>query len=127
MFLVGVICIGALASGIEQMDQGVAYGLYQVGSFAFVMTDFPAAAFVWAASLGIARSSLLPKSVGYVGGIVGLLLVVNAGGRLLGDRADFAPGGTANTIVFAFFLFWVFVTSLFLTQRVSPVRRTPAS
>ena len=47
MFLVGVICVGALASGIEQMDQGVAYGLYQVGSFAFVMTDFPAAAFVW--------------------------------------------------------------------------------
>jgi hypothetical protein len=53
MFLVGVICVGALASGIEQMDQGVAYGLYQLGSFAFVMTDFPAAAFVWAASLGI--------------------------------------------------------------------------
>lgn len=127
MFLVGVICVGALASGIEQMDQGVAYGLYQVGSLAFVMTDFPAAAFVWAASFGIARSELLPKSVGYVGGIVGLLLVVNAGGRLLGDRADFAPGGTANTIVFATFLFWVFVTSLFLMQRVSPARRAPES
>ena len=127
MFLVGVICVGGLASGIEQMDQGVAYGLYQVGSFAFVMTDFPAAAFVFAASLGIARSELLPKSVGYVGGIVGLLLVVNAGGRLLADRADFAPGGTANTIVFAVFLFWVFVTSLFLMQRVSPARRAPES
>jgi hypothetical protein len=125
MFLVGVICVGALASGIELMDQGVAYGLYQLGSFAFVMTDFPAAAFVFAASLGIARSALLPKSVGYVGGFVGLLLIVNAGGRLLADRADFAPGGTVNTIVFTVFLFWVLVTSIFLLQRVPAGRRMP--
>ena len=44
---------------------------------------------------------------------------------MLGDRADFAPGGTANTIVFAVFLFWVFVTSLFLMKRVAPARRAP--
>ena len=37
------------------------------------------------------------------------------------------PGGTANTIVFAFFLFWVFVTSLFLMQRSRRLRRTPES
>ena len=127
MFLVGVICVGALASGIELMDQGVAYGLYQLGNFAFVMTDFPAAAFVFAASLGIARSALLPGSVGYVGAIVGLLLIVNAGGRLLADSSDFAPGGTVNTIVFAIFLFWVFVASLFLVQRVPLARRAPES
>ena len=127
LFLLGVICVGALASGIELMDQGVAYGLYQLGNFAFVMTDFPAAAFVFAASLGIARSALLPASVGYVGGIVGLLLVVNAGGRLLADSSDFAPGGNVNTIVFAIFLFWVFVTSLFLVQRVPVARRAPES
>jgi hypothetical protein len=127
MFLTGVVCVGALASGVEQMDQGVAYGLYQLGSFAFVMTDFPAAAFVFAASLGIARSALLPESVGYVGGIVGLFLIVNAGGRLLADSSDFAPGGTVNTIVFAIFLFWVFVTSVFLMQRVAPARRQPES
>jgi hypothetical protein len=125
LFLLGVTSVGALASGIEFMDQGVAYGLYQLGSFAFVMTDFPAAAFVWAASLGIARSALLPKSVGWVGAVVGLLLLVNAGGRLLADEADFAPGGTVNTIVFTVFLFWVLVTSIFLVQRVPAGRRMP--
>ncbi len=123
LFLVGVTAVGALASGIEFMDQGVAYGLYQLGSFAFVMTDFPAATFVWAASLGIARASLLPSSVGWVGGVVGLLLIVNAGGRLLFDNADFAPGGNVNTITFTLFLFWVLVTSIFLMQRVPVGRR----
>lgn len=127
MFLLGVITVGALASGVELMDQGVAYGLYQLASFAFVMTDFPAATFVFAASLGIARSGLLPASVGYVGGIVGLLLLVNAGGRLLADNADFAPGGSVNTIVFAFFLFWVLVASIFLVQRAPAGRRKPES
>ncbi|HEU6445760.1 MAG TPA: hypothetical protein VFL61_11940 [Gaiellaceae bacterium] len=127
LFLLGVTAVGALASGVEVMDQGVAYGLYQLASFAFVMTDFPAAAFVWAASLGIVRSGLLPASVGYVGGIVGLLLVVNAGGRLLADSSDFAPGGAVNTIVFAVFLFWVLVASIFLVQRVPVGRRMPES
>ena len=125
MFLIGITAVGAIAAGVEQMDQGVAYGLYQFGSLALVMTDFPAAAFVWAASLGIARSGLLPQSAGYVGGIVGLLLVVNAGGRLLADSVEFGPGGTVNTIVFAFFLFWVFVTSILLVQRVPARRRMP--
>ena len=125
LFLLGVTCIGALAAGVEQIDQGVAYGLYQLGSFAFVMTDFPAATFVFAASLGIARTVMLPRSVGYVGAVVGLLLVVNAGGRLLADSADFAPGGTVNTIAFAVFLFWVFVTSIFLVQRAPLRRRYP--
>jgi hypothetical protein len=125
LFLVGVTGAGALASGVEQMDQGVAYGLYQVSSFAFVMTDFPAATFVIAASLGIARTVMLPGSVGWVGGIVGLFLLVNAGGRLLADNDTFAPGGTANMISFAFFLFWVLVTSIFLMQRVPVERRMP--
>jgi hypothetical protein len=127
LFLVGVTGAGAVASGVEQMDQGVAYGIYQISSFAFVMTDFPAAAFVWAASLGIARTVVLPSSVGWVGGVVGLLLVVNAGGRMLADNDTFAPGGTANTIAFGLFLFWVFVTSVFMMQRLPAERRTPES
>jgi hypothetical protein len=107
------------------MDQGVAYGLYQFGNFAFVMTDFPAAVFAFAVSLGVVRSRLLPPSVGWVGGIVGVLLLVNAGGRLLADNSDFAAGGNVNRIIFALFLFWVFVTSVFLMQRVPVARRTP--
>jgi hypothetical protein len=125
LFLVGVTGAGAIASGVEQMDQGVAYGMYQVSSFAFVLTDFPAAAFIWAASLGIARTVLLPGSVGWVGAAVGLLLIVNAGGRMLADNDTFAPGGTANTISFALFLFWVLVTSIFLLQRTPAERRAP--
>jgi hypothetical protein len=127
LFLVGVTAAGAVASGVETMDQGIAYGLYQLSSFAFVLTDFPAAAFLLSASIGIGRSRLLPESVAWVGGVVGLLLLVNAGGRLLADDAGFAPGGTANTIAFAAFLFWVFVASLFLVQRVEPRRRTAES
>jgi hypothetical protein len=127
LFLVGVIAWGALASGVETMDQGVAYGLYQFGNFAFVMTDFPAAVFAFAVSLGVVRSGFLPASVGWVGGIVGALLLVNAGGRLLADNSDFAAGGNVNRIIFVLFLFWIFVTSLFLVQRVPVGRRTPES
>jgi hypothetical protein len=125
LFLLGVTAWGTLASGVETMDQGVAYGLYQFGNFAFVMTDFPAAVFAFAVSLGVVRSRLLPSSVGWVGGIVGVLLLVNAGGRLLADNSDFAAGGNVNRIIFALFLFWVFVTSVFLMQRVPVARRTP--
>lgn len=127
MFLVGISASGAIAAGVEGMDQGIAYGLYQFAGFTLVMADFPAAAFVWAASLGIARSPLLPSSVGWVGGVVGLLLVVNAGGRMLADESAFAPGGTVNTFSFVFFLFWVLVTSVFLMQRVPVGRRMPES
>lgn len=125
LFLLGVTTWGAVASGVEVMDQGVAYGLYQLGNYAFVMTDFPAAAFVWAVSLGIARTVLLPTSVAWVGGGVGLLLLVNAGGRLLGDESTFAAGGTTGTIIFVLFIFWVLVTSIFLVQRVPAARRMP--
>jgi hypothetical protein len=127
LFLIGVTALGALASGVEVMDQGVAYGLYQFGNYAFVMTDFPAAAFVWAASLGIARTVFLPRSVALVGGIVGLLLLVNAGGRLLADASTFAAGGTTGTVIFVLFIFWVLVTSIFLVQRVPAGRRMPES
>ena len=126
-FQVGVIAVCAIASGVEVMDQGVAYGIYQLGNFAFVMTDFPAAAFVLAASLGIARTGLLPGSVAWVGGIVAVLLLVNAGGRLFADNATFAAGGTTGTIVFIAFIFWVLVTSIFLVQRISPGRTSPES
>jgi hypothetical protein len=127
LFLLGVTAWGAIASGVEVMDQGVAYGLYQLGNYAFVMTDFPAAAFVLAVSLGIARTVFLPMSVAWVGGVVALLLVVNAGGRLLADESTFAAGGTTGTIIFVLFIFWVLVTSIFLVQRVPAGRRMPES
>jgi hypothetical protein len=125
LFLLGVIAWGALASGVEVMDQGVAYGLYQFGNFAFVMTDFPAAAFAFSVALGVVRSGLLPASVGWVGAVVGVLLLANAGGRLLADSSDFAAGGNVNRIIFVLFLFWIFVTSVFLMQRTPVARRAP--
>jgi len=127
LFLLGIVAWGAIASGVEVMDQGVAFGLYQLGNYAFVMTDFPAAAFVWAVSLGVARTVFLPLSVAWVGGVVGLLLLVNAAGRLLADESTFAAGGTAGTIIFIVFIFWVLVTSIFLVQRVPAGRRMPES
>ena len=127
LFLLGITTWGAIASGVEVMDQGVAYGLYQLGNYAFVITDFPAAAFVWAVALGIVRTAFLPASVAWVGGIVGLLLLVNAGGRMLADEPAFAAGGTAGTIIFMLFIVWVLVASIFLVQRVPPGRRMPES
>jgi hypothetical protein len=127
LFLLGITAWGAIASSVEVLDQGVAYGLYNFGNYAFVVTDFPAAAFVWAASLGIARTGLLPASVAWVGGIVGLLLLVNAGGRMLADESTFAAGGTIGTVIFMLFIFWVLVTSIFLVQRVPARRRMPES
>src|SRR5215210_7560275 len=127
LFLIGVTAWGAVASSVEFMDQGVAYGLYQFGNFAFVITDFPAAVFVWAVSLGIMRTVFLPKSVALVGGVVGLLLLVNVGGRLLADQATFAAGGTIGTIIFVLFIFWILVTSICLVQRADHGRRVGES
>lgn len=125
LYLLGVVAWGSLASGVETMDQGVAYGLFQLGGFAFVLTNFPAAAFVLAASLGITRTGLMPPAVGWVGGVVALYLIVAAAGRTLGDSDAFAAGGNLGVIAFLAFLFWVFVASLFLVQRVPIGRRAP--
>jgi hypothetical protein len=125
LYLLGVVSWGALASGVETMDQGVAYGLFQVGGFAFVLTNFPAAAFVLAASLGITRTGLMPAAVGWVGSVVAVYLIVTAGGRTLGDSDAFAAGGSLGVVAFLAFLFWVFVASVFLVQRAAPARTTP--
>jgi len=127
LFLIGVAAWGAIASGVEFMDQGVAYGLYQFGNFAFVITDFPAAVFAWAVSLGIMRTAFLPKSVAWVGAVVGLLLLVNVGGRLVADEPTFAAGGTVGTIIFVLFIFWILVTSICLVQRADHGRRVGES
>ena len=50
LFWLGVTSWAAVALGIGEVSDATAYGLYHLGSVAFVITDFPAAVFVWSAS-----------------------------------------------------------------------------
>jgi hypothetical protein len=117
LFWLGVTAWAAAAAGIEQLDDGTAYGLYHLGSMAFLITDFPAAVFALSAALAIARTRLLPDAAAWLGAAAGAVLVLNAAGRLLFDEPTFAPGGIIGTGAFLLFVVWVLVASGLLTQR----------
>lgn len=120
LFWLGVTAWAAIAFGIDEMDEATASGLYHLGSVAFVITDFPAAVFVWAASLAGIRTRLLPDLAAWLGAVAGAILVLNAAGRLLLDEPTFAPGGVVGTAAFLFFVVWVLVTSGLLAWRKTP-------
>ena len=117
LFWLGVTSWAAVALGIAEMSDATAYGLYHLGSVAFVITDFPAAVFVWSASIGISKTQLLPDAVAWLGAVAGAVLVLNAAGRLLLDEATFAPGGAVGTGAFLLFVVWVLVASGVLAWR----------
>ena len=128
LFWLGVISWAAIASGIAEMDEATASGLYHLGSVAFVITDFPAAVFVWAASLASLRTRLLPGAAARLGAVVGAVLVLNAAGRMLFDEPTFAPGGVVGTGAFLLFVVWVLVVSGLLAWRdQTPARTQPES
>ena len=128
LFLLGVTSWAAVAAGIDGMSEGAAFALYHLGSVAFVMTDFPAAVFVWAASVGISRTRLLPDPAAWLGLVAGAGLVLNAAGRLLLDEPTFAPGGAVGTGAFLLFVVWVLVVSAVLAWRdPAPARTQPES
>lgn len=124
LFWLGVTSWAAVAVGIDRTDEGAANGLYHLGSVAFVITDFPAAVFVWSASLAITRTRLLPDAVAWLGLVAGVVLVLNAAGRLLLDEATFAPGGVVGTGAFLLFVVWVLVVSAVLSWRDPAPSRT---
>jgi hypothetical protein len=121
LFWLGVTSWAAGATSIDELGEATADGLYHLGSVAFVITDFPAAVFVWSAAIGISRTRLLPVAVAWLGGLAGAVLVLNAAGRLLLDEPTFAPGGAVGTGAFLVFVVWVLVASGVLAWG-SPVR-----
>jgi hypothetical protein len=124
VFLAGMVSWSALAASADSiLDQGVARGLYDVGRFAYTLSGVPAAAFVLAISVGTLRTRFLPTAVGWAGLLLALILVLDVAAATIGDDDDFGPTGSYGVITFLLFLAWVFVTSLFLMQRIAPQRR----
>lgn len=125
IYLVGLAAYTALASGAdENIDAASGRALFELGGFAFTITDFAAATFVLAASLGIARTALLPTWISWAGIAVALYLLIDAFGRTIGDAEVFGPGGVLGIIAFLAFLAWVLVTSVWLLLRTAPARTT---
>jgi Domain of unknown function (DUF4386) len=128
VFLAGMVSWSALAASADSiLDQGVARGLYDVGRFAYTLSGVPAAAFVLAISVGTLRTRFLPTAVGWAGLLLALVLVLDVAAATIGDDDDFGPTGSYGVITFLLFLAWVFVTSLFLMQRIAPQRRAAES
>jgi Domain of unknown function (DUF4386) len=124
VFLAGMVSWSALAASADSiLDQGVARGLYDIGRFAYTLSGVPAAAFVLAVSVGTLRTRFLPSAVGWAGLLLALVLVLDVAAATIGDDDDFGPTGSYGVITFLLFLAWVFVTSLFLMQRIAPQRR----
>lgn len=124
VFLAGMVSWSALAASADSiLDQGVARGLYDVGRFAYTLSGVPAAAFVLAVSLGTLRTRFLPTAVGWAGLLLALVLILDVAAATIGDDDDFGPTGSYGVITFLLFLAWIFVTSLFLMQRIAPQRR----
>jgi hypothetical protein len=128
VFLAGMVSWSALAASADSiLDQGVARGLYDFGRFAYTLSGVPAAAFVLAVSVGTLRTRFLPTAVGWAGLLLALVLVLDVAAATIGDDDDFGPTGSYGVITFLLFLAWVFVTSLFLMQRIAPQRRAAES
>jgi Domain of unknown function (DUF4386) len=126
VFVAGMVCWAAMAASADSvLDQGVARGLYDLGRYAYTLSGLPAAAFVLAVSVGVLRTGFLPNAVGWAGGVLTLILIVDVGGATVGDSDSFGPTGTYGVFTFLLFLVWTLVTSLFLVQRIAPSRTAP--
>jgi hypothetical protein len=105
-----------MTSWLTLAETGDGVALYHLGESAFGLSGFAAAAFVWAASLGILRTRILQEWVGYLGAALTILLLVNGVVQALGDSSTVQ---TLGEIAFFAFLVWVFIaSSLLVSQRV---------
>lgn len=126
VFVTGTVFWAAMAASADSvLDQGVARGLYDLGRYAYTLSGLPAAAFVLAVSVEVLRTGFLPNAVGWAGGVLALILVVDVGGATVGASDDFGPTGSYGVFTFLLFLVWTLVTSLFLFQRIAPARTAP--
>jgi hypothetical protein len=106
-----------IASWVTLADIGTNATLYDLGNSAFNLSNFVAATFVWAASLGILRTRLLQEWVGWVGTALTVLLLVNGPAQIFGSSDVIS---TLGTITFLAFLVWVFAASTLLAWQRQP-------
>jgi hypothetical protein len=98
----------------ETLD-GVA--LFHFGESVLGLVDFTAAAFVWAATLGIIRTRILQEWVGWLGAALTALLLVDGVVQAFGDSS---AAQTLTQITFFAFLVWVFIASSLLAWQREP-------
>lgn len=109
LFLAGAAAFGAVAEGDDASPT-----MFDFGDLAFGLSTFTAAAFVAGASAGIARGALLERWIGWTGGVlVGLLLLNGIVRTLVAGET----GAALGTISFVALLGWVLVVSALLTLR----------
>jgi hypothetical protein len=106
-----------MASWLTLAETGESIALYGLGESVFGLVDFTAAAFVWAASLGVLRTRLLQEWVGWLGALLTVLLLVDGVVQALGDSSAVQ---TMTEITFFAFLVWVFIASSLLTWQREP-------
>ncbi len=106
-----------MASWLTLAETGESAALYGLGESAFGLTDFTAAAFVWAASLGILRTRLLQEWIGWLGAALTVLLLADGIVQALGDSSAVQ---TMTQITFFAFLVWVFIASSLLAWQREP-------
>jgi hypothetical protein len=101
----------------QEIDASAGRPLYELASSLITYTNFPALVFVAAASLGIARTRLLPDWLTWLGAAVTAVLALDGIGAVVADSDAFGPSGAIGIIAFISFLIWVAVTSGLLAWR----------
>lgn len=127
LYTAGTAAYTALAARAgEEIDAGAGRALFELAGSLITYTNFPALAFVGAASLGIASTRLLDDWVAWLGAAVVGVLAVDGIGATVADSDTFGPSGAVGIIAFLSFLVWVLVASGLLTLRgaAPEMRRT---
>jgi hypothetical protein len=106
-----------MTSWLTLAETGQNATLFHVGESAFGLTDFTAAAFVGAASLGVLRTRIVQDWVGWLGALLTVLLLVDGVVQALGDSNAVR---TLAQITFFAFLVWVFIASSLLVWQREP-------
>jgi hypothetical protein len=111
LYFAGIAASSALAKAAG--EEGAPAALYHFADQAFALTNFTAAAFVGAVSLGIMRTRVLPDWVGWAGAALLALGVVNGAVELFGETVG---AGALGKITFFAFLVWVALISVLLSM-----------
>ena len=118
LYTAGVAAYTALAARAgQEIDESAGRALFELGGSLITYTNFPALVFVGAASLGIARTRLLPDWVAWLGAVVVAVLAIDGIGATVADSDTFGPSGAIGIIAFLSFLLWVVVASGLLAWR----------
>lgn len=118
LYMGGQAGVLALAQAGTELEAGTALAIHQTATSAFALTNFVVAGLVFAVSLAIMRTGLLPTWLAYAGGLYIVLAIVDGVGSTLSTSDTFGSGNALGIISFLAFLAWALITSALLMQRV---------